>query len=233
VQTIGISKYADVPLPWAATSAKSIESFYRKQQGGAGKPYAAVTVWDGLYDGDATATRIRQRLLGEIAHTAKPDDVLVVYFAGHGVVVPGSEMFYFMPSDIRKDHLEQTGISAAMLAEDLRFLPFRRVLLIIDSCQAGGSLDALQKIANVRAQVEKNRIQFHAVGQGEEAGVGIHIISTTLPLSYAVGSPDGRSVFADALLQIMQERRRYYSKKVGGDAQGSPTSDVSAAQRWI
>jgi len=209
VQTIGISDYGEQsgrqPLPWAATSAKSIESFYRKQQGGVGKPYAAVKVWDGLYNGDATSARIRQRLLGEIAQQAQPDDVLVIYFAGHGLVVPGSEMFYFMPSDVRKDHLDQTGISAAMLAEDLRFLPFRKVLLIIDSCQAGSSVDALQKIANVRAQSEKNRVRLQGVGQGQEAGVGIHIVSATLPLSYAVGSPDGRSVFAEAFLQILQE----------------------------
>ena len=209
VQTVGVSDYGDstgrFPLPWAARSSASIEDFYRRLSGGAGKRYAAVKVWDRLNNGDGTGARIRQRLLGEIAQQAHADDVLIVYLAGHGVVLPGSEMFYFLPFDVRKDHFEETGISAAMLAEDLRFLPFRRVLLIIDSCQAGGSLEALQKIANVRAQIEKSRVQLHSVAEGQQAGVGIHIISATLPLSYAVGSADGRSVFAEAFLQILQE----------------------------
>lgn len=169
-----------------------------------------MRVWDGLYNGEATSDKLRQRL-AEMAKQVGGEDVVLLYLAGHGKVSPGQEMFYFIPSD-GKDiigdggELRTTAVSTAMLAEALRNLPARRVVLIIDACQSGGAIEALSKVATVKAQIEQRRAQLEPKVAGHEHGVGVHLIAATMPLSYAIGLKEGESVLAETLLNALQQR---------------------------
>ena len=213
VLTIGISRYDEGrtgfrKLPYAVPSAKALETFFREQQGRSKKAYAAIRVWDGLYDSDATGDRVRKSL-GEIAKVARYDDVVLVYLAGHGKVSPGQEMFYFVPADGKDTdadgtELRTTGLNTAMLAQALRDLPSRRIVLIIDACQSGGAIEALAKIGSVKARVERWRIQLDRPRPGYEPASGVHLIAATVPVSYAVGLPEGESALATTLLQKLR-----------------------------
>ena len=81
--------------------------------------------------------------LDKMVDVVKPDDTVILFFSGHGKVPENQDMFYFIPSDFRQDNAAETGISAAMLAEKLRYLSARRIVLIIDACQSGAALDSL------------------------------------------------------------------------------------------
>lgn len=207
--TVGISQYHDSGfdvLPYASRSAKAVETALRQQSENPERPYAGVRVWDGLYDSSATRANWNQRL-SQMAKEVKADDVVLLYMAGHGRVLVGQEMFYFVPVDGQEQDLPGTGISTAMLAEALRNLPARRILLLIDACQAGGAIEALSKIGAVKAEAEQRKLQRQGFTTGSTNGVGVHPIAATLPLSYAVGAglQNGDSALADTFIDALKQ----------------------------
>jgi WD40 repeat protein len=209
VLSVGASQYPSEsgfdPLPYAATSARAIEKFFDDQRLRADGVYAKVRVWPGLYDLDATTVAIR-RTFEEMSGEVKEDDVVVLYLAGHGVVIPGLEMFYFAPIDAGLEPINNTGLNTAMLAEALRNMPARRIVLIIDACQSGGAVEALSKIGEVKARIEQGRMKVHdaRVIASDEHGVGVYVIAATLPLAYAVNLGADRSALASTVMNALK-----------------------------
>jgi WD40 repeat protein len=206
--TVGVGQYpADSgfeTLPYTVSSARAVEDFFTGQENSGQKPYAVVKVWPGLYDGAATRGAIRKELT-DMAASMSEDDVVLLYLAGHGVVVPGQEMFYFVPADANGSDIRSTGLNTAMLAEALRNMPARRIVLIIDACQSGGAVEALSKIGEVKARVEQQRAQRETKElPHHEHSVGVHIIAATLPLSYAAGLKASKSALASTLLKVLR-----------------------------
>jgi WD40 repeat protein len=210
VLTIGIRHYppqsqSDFPeLPFAAASARTVEDFFRGQESGAANLYAKVRVWPGLYDAEASREAVRRRL-AEIAQAASVQDVVLLYLAGHGAVAPEQEMFYFAPFDARKLDLPTTGVSTAMLAEALRAMAARRVVVVIDACQAGAAVEALSKIGEVKARASERRTALDATVEAVPR-VGVHVIAAAMPLQYAVyrGQSDEASPLVATLLAALR-----------------------------
>jgi WD40 repeat protein len=196
VLTVGISNYEDSnvypDLAYGASSARAIEGFFRRQGSSPNRPYSRVHVWDGLYGPDASLKNILQ-MLTQIAQSATDEDVVFLYFVGHGEVSVGDEMFYFVPVDGR-DNLQDTGLSAAMIAERIRDIAARRIILIVDACQSGGLIESLSKVAAVKAQIGMR-------GAPSGKAVGMQLIASALPLSYALGQPNGESFLTSTLLR--------------------------------
>jgi WD40 repeat protein len=247
VFTVGVGQYPANsgfdPLPYAAKSAKAVEDFFTEQKSKDKKVFAQIRVWPGLYDVTATRDGVRGRL-DEMAKAMGEDDVVLLYLAGHGAVTPGQEMFYFVPADGRDTKIRETGMNTAMLAEALRDMPARRVVLVIDACQSGGAVEALSKIGEVKARVEERRGQQEGEQRaGHEHGVGVHVIAATLPLAYAVqlrkedqsalavtlleGLRDGKSsVGAMELIEYLKQRLPEASEKAVGYRQVPLTSSI-------
>jgi WD40 repeat protein len=247
VLTVGIGQYPVSSgfdaLPYAAKSAKAVEDFFTEQKSRDKKPYAQVRVWPGLYDLTATRETIRNKL-SEMAKAMGEDDVVFLYLAGHGVVAPGQEMFYFVPVDGHDQQIRDTGMNTAMIAEALRDMLARRVVLVIDACQSGGAVEALSKIGEAKARVEERRGQQEVAQRaGHEHGVGVHVIAATLPLAYAVqlrkedqsalavtlleGLRQGKgSVGARELIEYLKQRLPEASERAVGYRQVPLTSSV-------
>jgi hypothetical protein len=71
------------------------------------------------------------------------DSQVIVYFSGHGLLEPVEQAMYLAPRDIDLEHIEQTGISAAWLREQIRLCQAGVKFLWIDACHSGGSRSAL------------------------------------------------------------------------------------------
>jgi WD40 repeat protein len=210
VLTIGVGKYGDgsgfETLPSATTSAKAVEDFFARR-GTSSTLYRDVRVWPGLYDSKATSERIQDSLTG-LARQTTEKDVVFLFLAGHGVVSRPEEMFYFEPFDGREDDPKIRGISTAVIAESLRQIPARRIVLVIDSCQSGGAIEALAKIAQAKARSVEVRLSSpggRSLANAEE-GVGVHIFASALPFSYAIQRLSGLSAFASELLEALQQK---------------------------
>ncbi len=216
VLTIGVGKYdlsssGFKQLPGSVTGAEEIESFFNEQKRRTDKGYKAIRIWDGLYDAAATRDAIRQRL-ASMAREVKENDVVFLFFAGHGIVPAGQEMFYFAPIDMRGPNPQdqrETGLNTAMLAEAIREMPARRVVLIIDACQSGGAIESLAKIGEVKAKVEIRRAQTEKRERtnGHKHEVGIYIIAATTPLQEAVQPKSGNGALVATLLEGLRSER--------------------------
>jgi WD40 repeat protein len=206
VLTIGVDAYSQGsgfdPLPFPVASANRLSEFFRAQVGN-GTPYQDIKVWNPLLDSAATTEAI-QSALSEIAADTRSDDVVLIYLAGHGQVDFGDEMFYFASANSSSARLSSTGVSTAMLADALREMNARRVILLVDACQAGGTIEALQRVAETRAAIEKLR-ETSAVGYQAE-GIGIYVVAATLPLSYALGTSE--SAFVSALIEALTPQQK-------------------------
>jgi uncharacterized caspase-like protein len=68
----------------------------------------------------------------------KPQDVFVLYIAGHGVTRDGR--YYFLPQDFRYDgdaSVQQGTINQDHLQHWLARVPARKSLVLIDTCESG------------------------------------------------------------------------------------------------
>jgi uncharacterized caspase-like protein len=82
-----------------------------------------------------------------IKATAKPEDVFIFYYAGHGVIGQNGE-FYLVPTDVSnlrnvQEELDQKGIPAKMMQEYAIEIPAQKQLFILDACQSAGAFEEL------------------------------------------------------------------------------------------
>jgi hypothetical protein len=77
-------------------------------------------------------------------------DVLVIYFAGHGVAV-GKE-WYFLPYETRLlpsvEKIVEAGISASELSDIFKNSKIQHILLMVDSCYSGAGMTAFSTLEN-------------------------------------------------------------------------------------
>ena len=87
-----------------------------------------------LYNKEATMLSIRKSL-SDLAASCIEDDVVVVYYAGHGIQHPDSLAGYWVPYDA--DENAHTYLDHSTVINDLRKIRAKHVLLISDSCYSG------------------------------------------------------------------------------------------------
>jgi WD40 repeat protein len=213
VLTVAVDKYpADSgfkSLPSSVAGAKAIENFFAAQKGLGRGVYRDIRVWDGLYDGAATRAAIRDRL-SEVGRAVGEDDVVFIFLSGHGVVPVGQEMFYFAPADVRGPdplYIRETGLNTAMIAEALREMPSRRIVLVVDACQSGGVIESLSKIGELKATAA---MRLAAGGTpragGADGRIGIYVIASATPLQEALQPiGGGQGAMVAALLEALRE----------------------------
>jgi len=89
-----------------------------------------------LRDAEATRRGIINAF-NQLAKTVRPEDKVLVYYAGHGIIV--GEDGYWMPHEAEQDH-EDTYLNNEYLRLLIRRLKARHVLLLMDSCYSGSFL---------------------------------------------------------------------------------------------
>ncbi len=89
---VGINEYEDsaLRLGYARPDAEALAQFF--ERGGA-RLFRAVDIIR-LFDRDATRGAI-QRALDQLADRAQPEDLMLIYMAGHGVGI--EQQFYLSP----------------------------------------------------------------------------------------------------------------------------------------
>ncbi|MBC8120934.1 MAG: caspase family protein, partial [Gemmatimonadaceae bacterium] len=76
--------------------------------------------------------------LKQIASQAQPQDTVLFYFSGHGILEPQSRQAFLCFSDTRKDDLFATGLGLPEVLEQLGECPARQQLVWLDACHSGG-----------------------------------------------------------------------------------------------
>jgi len=84
---------------------------------------------------NSSETEIRQAV-GSFFLNKKPEDLLLLYFSGHGVLDDRGHL-YLAVKDTKPDLLRATAISADFIADDMDLCRSKRQVLILDCCHSG------------------------------------------------------------------------------------------------
>jgi tetratricopeptide (TPR) repeat protein/uncharacterized caspase-like protein len=134
---IGVSNYKNLPpqdqLEFAHRDAADFADFLRSPNGG-GFPSNQLTL---LTNQTATLSAMRSALGTTLPRSVEPDDMVIIFFAGHGVV-EGEGDGYLLAHDSDPQNLYATALQISELnrivAERLKA---RTVILITDACHSG------------------------------------------------------------------------------------------------
>jgi len=140
---IGINKYADpriVDLAFARADAESIYEVLTDPELGRFLPNNVIL----LRDEQATQRNIRTAIGTEISRRASEDDLVYIYYAGHGSVEIDPKSMnrdgietYLVPTDAELDNLFATGIAMEEVQKYFHRIVSKQVLFFIDSCYSG------------------------------------------------------------------------------------------------
>ena len=132
---VGIDQYpAQIPeLQYAVQDAKALRSLLTDDLG-----FDEVHL---LLDQEANRESIL-RSLSDLKQTMEPEDQFLFFFAGHGISFGRGEsgVGYLVPQDadgVDEPSLAAKGIPMDDVAQRLRRLPAKHVLMIVDSCFSG------------------------------------------------------------------------------------------------
>ncbi len=190
VLTIGLNTYLDpeLKLNYAIPDAKGIQEAMKTAYTGL---FADIKFYE-LFNEQATRKGITA-MLDKFRDTS-PEDVVLIYYAGHGEASPDEFFFvtYEFELPLSVNRLERRALSATKLKEMIQDIGARRVILLIDACKSGTAVEGFED------QVDRRVLR--QMGQS----VGLHIVSATAKEQFAVELDDlGHGVFTYSLIQGM------------------------------
>jgi len=165
---IGISKYQNnlhgVPnLEYADADARSIYEFLQQASAG-GFAREDMLI---LTNEQATIGRIRQALTSFVAN-ASADDLLLIFFAGHGAPDPSApQNLYVIAYDTNINDMSETALPMSDLRRYVeRNIRSRRVVLLLDTCHSAAlSTEATRDLGNNLANLYLERLLYQEEGR--------------------------------------------------------------------
>ncbi len=208
---VGVSQYEgkNLNLRFAAKDAGCIANSLRL---GANRLFGTEKVQVTLLStekGDGVIAPTKKNIkqaFDAVANTAKTDDVLVVYFAGHGITLPlGQDMYCFLTSEARSanDIIDPglrniTAITSEELHAWLGKIAARKQVIILDTCAAGAASDNLMEKRDITGDQQRAITRLR-----EREGVHILMGCTADAKSYET-SQYSQGLLTYALLEGMK-----------------------------
>jgi formylglycine-generating enzyme required for sulfatase activity len=145
-----------------------------------------------LLDREATKASIEQTLGDRLRREVKPQDRVLVFFAGHGVTdtrASGEEEGYLLAADTDPSALYGTGISM----ESLRNIPARvnakHILFVMDACFSGFSITRGTRSELFEDMMRRKAVQVLTAGTKDQM----------------VDERDGHGVFTQVFLRALED----------------------------
>ena len=207
---VGIGQYASDEIPdlqFAAADARAVRDFLTSEAAG---PFEEENVLF-LTDANATVDAMRQAMF-VFLQQADWDDLVVIYFAGHGAPDPNRpDNLYLLPHDADLDALAATAFPMWDVKTALRRqIAAERVIVISDACHSGGTQEGLQNPINgtfadlftpsrrlTLTAAANNELSFEDARWGGGHGVFTHNLLEGLR-GAADANSDGIVTFAEA-----------------------------------
>ena len=133
-----------------------------------------------------------RRRIEDFFTTARRDDVLLFYFAGHGLL-DDDGVLHLAAFDTKPDRLAATGISARYLLDRIRLSQSQHVFVLLDCCYAARLAKHFRGPDEVRLD-----------DQFDGPSAGVSILSASSQLQLAREGPE-QSVFARAVIAGLED----------------------------
>ena len=182
VVAVGINDYRD-PLTELFSARNDAEAIVSALYDRGEDQFDDVSVTT-LLDSLASAPAIEQSIARGIRPQVMPEDILIIYFAGHGYAIEeesGWEWYLLPYTDgwntptATKEMIRHHGISSRRLMAALTETEARRVFLILDSCRSGAVIEA---IATPEGRALDDAVGQKALRRLARVG-GIHILAAS------------------------------------------------------
>lgn len=204
---VGINNYKNPKynLNYAQADAAS---FKNAVEAGGKEIFSSIITYY-VQDNQATKEGI-QSALDKVKQNASAEDLLIFYYAGHGVLDDKKE-FYLVPHDVTQlygndESLARTGISSAMIQQYSKEIRAQKQLFILDACQSAG---ALNNAVAMRGAAEEKAIAQLA------RSTGTHWLTASGSDQFAAEfSQLGHGSFTYCLLQAMKGEADNGDKKL-------------------
>lgn len=155
---VGTSKYQDksISLDYADKDAKVLTEAFQKISKNMYNPSRInlVSLTTDTNDPKKISSRVNiTKALDSIANHAKPNDIIILYFSGHGLTI--SDDFYYLTStagnvDLTKNEKKrkESCISSTEINKALKKITSNKQILILDACHSG----KIAKLANKKSK---------------------------------------------------------------------------------
>ena len=134
---VGVNDYEDIGLPslrYPALDCQGLEeSLSRATEG---FPNKEIIVHHDFASKTPKLKNIRESLK-KIVSQSLPNDSIMLYFSGHGMLEPNTQEAVLCFSDTDKSNLSNTGLRMQELVEMLSKSPAKQQLLCLDTCHSG------------------------------------------------------------------------------------------------
>ena len=191
VLAVGISHYNDESFNSGVRfAARDAEELVHSLQAGAGQVYRTINTTV-LTSPEQTRLNSIETAIQALAR-ARPEDVVVIFLAGHGKAYNGE--YHFIPSDFLYDSDQAYASGKTLSHEKLEVLLKRlgagKRLLILDTCGSGAAVDPS------RANEDKDAISLLMRSSGR------YILAAASPLGKALEAGEqGHGVYTYALME--------------------------------
>ena len=201
---IGVSDYEDSRIPslrYAARDAQAVHDWLVAPTGGRYAPSKVKL----LLNRNATTERIKDALFNWLKQ-AIAEDVVVIYFAGHGSPESpeAAQNLFLLPTNARYDNIAVTGFPMWDVETALkRFIKARRVVIIADACHAAGVGQSFDVAVRADRGLQINPISAGLQGLSD-VGEGVCVISASRDREFSQESREwggGHGVFTHYLLE--------------------------------
>ena len=141
VLAVGIDTYRDPsiqPLAWSVADAKSVVQLLETRAKGLYTIEQQTILLNEQVTRDGW-TKAFDALSTKLKKTANPDDLLVIFMAGHGFVDPDTQRYYYAGHDLTRDQFMAGDYSTSISWSDFELLsdiPCRK-LALLDTCHSG------------------------------------------------------------------------------------------------
>lgn len=162
--TIGTSEYKDsrYNLTYAVKDAQDLAELFKTNANGV---YGSVKS-KSLFNSEVTATNVEA--LKAFLATSKPDDVVMVFVAGHGVLDNNFD-YYFGTHDMDFGNPAAKGLAYEKLESILDGIKALKKILIMDTCHSGEvDKDDVFFVETTEEQENSEDVSFRAVGDAVE-----------------------------------------------------------------
>jgi len=151
----------------------------------------------------------------DIAGKANSNDILLVFFAGHGVLEGENKQFYLLSSDASMSSINPTGvkdvgISTVELMDWIKpaSIKAQKRILILDACHSGSAINQIVSISKDQGDAVRGDDKAEEIKQidklNEKAGLYILAASASNQSAYELGR-FSQGLLTYSLLKAMKE----------------------------
>ncbi len=204
---IGVGSYDDKSLELKFPSS-DVEALAGKLEAQRGKAFRNVTInklLDRQSGREATFENIRKQISWLRQQADAPEDVILLYFSGHGKSIGGAA--YLLPVDF-DGNLDVTGLDKFSMFSILQRINSTLVLMI-DACHAAGGLDTIDFLNHAATRPDVRVVSYASSSRAQRSyGQGTNSFYTKALVEAFSGTADrtGKSLTTNDLQHYLAKR---------------------------